>query len=308
MTYVSAVRAADSNSRVAAGWLLVSWLLATMGLWLFAFYEVPTEAPDWVRRAQIACFGSDESGLPAASGWLLLVLSPAMFLGALVFALGDEVFGALRSIRTAGRIRQLLCAGLVVALVTQAGWVANVIYARQVLAAELVKVNLQEHLPSNYPRTADQAPLFKLTDQHGKEISLAVLRGKPVLVTYVFAHCRSVCPALVTTVSDAARRLGESRVHALFITLDPWRDTPGALPGLAARWEMLEPHLVLLSGEPAKVIAVLDEFKVPRQRDEGTGDVAHPALVHVLAPDGTIAYAFNNPSIPWLIEAVDRVS
>lgn len=308
MAYVSAVRVVDSNSRVTAGWLLVSWILATMGLWLFAFYEVPTEAPDWVRRAQIACFGSDESGLPAVSGWMLLVLSPAMFLAALVLALGDEVDGALRSVRTAGIIRRLLCAGLVVALVTQAGWVANVVYTRQVLAAELVKVDLQEHLPSDYPRIAEKAPLFTLTDQHGKEISLATLTGKPVLITYVFAHCRSVCPALVTTVSGAARQLGESRVNALFITLDPWRDTPGALPGLAARWEMSEPHLSLLSGEPANVLTVLDEFKVPRQRDEGTGDVAHPALVHVLAPDGTIAYAFNNPSVPWLIEAVDRVS
>lgn len=47
---------------------------------------------------------------------------------------------------------------------------------------------------------------------------------------------------------------------------------------------------------------------MPFERDLQTGDINHPALVYVLAEDGTIAYTFNNPSSEWLAEAARRIA
>jgi cytochrome oxidase Cu insertion factor (SCO1/SenC/PrrC family) len=93
----------------------------------------------------------------------------------------------------------------------------------------------------------------------------------------------------------------------MIVTLDPWRDTPGALPSLAARWE-LPPGGRVLSGTVAQVNAALDGFGVPRRRDLATGDIAHPPLVYVVDPAGTIAYALSNPSPRWIVAAGARAA
>src|SRR3954454_15474511 len=39
-----------------------------------------------------------------------------------------------------------------------------------------------------------RAPQFTLTDQHGKRVSMAEYRGKPVVVSYLYTHCKETCP------------------------------------------------------------------------------------------------------------------
>ena len=46
---------------------------------------------------------------------------------------------------------------------------------------------------------------------------------------------------------------------------------------------------------------------MPIQRDEKTGDISHPGLITILAPDGTRAYSFTTPPTDWVVEAVQRV-
>jgi cytochrome oxidase Cu insertion factor (SCO1/SenC/PrrC family) len=75
----------------------------------------------------------------------------------------------------------------------------------------------------------------------------------------------------------------------LIITLDPWRDTPSRLGAMAAAWGIGGDARVL-SGAPDTVDRVLNVWRVPRVRNERTGDLSHPSLVYVIAPDGRIAY------------------
>jgi cytochrome oxidase Cu insertion factor (SCO1/SenC/PrrC family) len=52
------------------------------------------------------------------------------------------------------------------------------------------------------------APSWKLTDNHGKEISLSTLRGQVVVLTFVWPNCSSSCLATLRLMSDADVRLG----------------------------------------------------------------------------------------------------
>ena len=72
---------------------------------------------------------------------------------------------------------------------------------------------------------------FHLEDQNGKPVSDEDMKGRPFLVFFGFAHCPDVCPTTLFEMSEVIRQLGKDadRIGALFITVDPERDTPAAL-------------------------------------------------------------------------------
>jgi protein SCO1/2 len=76
--------------------------------------------------------------------------------------------------------------------------------------------------------TADPAAPFTFTDQSGATLSLSDLRGKAVLLDFIFTHCPGPCPILTGVKAEVQRELSPetlARVHFVSITLDPARDT-----------------------------------------------------------------------------------
>jgi len=69
-----------------------------------------------------------------------------------------------------------------------------------------------------------RAPDFALRNQDGERVSMRELRGRPVIVTFLYTTCDDSCPAQAQTVRGALDDLGED-VPALAIAVDPPRDT-----------------------------------------------------------------------------------
>lgn len=285
----------------------VFWLAATLGWWIMAFAPL-SEVPPWLASVRSVCFGSLPTGLPDAYGWISL-MSPLTMLGFLLVVWGRELFADLRWLAASAAGRAALVAIVGVPLVG-ALWVGRLVAREiEVKASFTSPIRALETLPEGYPRTDRPASDFRLVDQAGETLTLESLRGRPVLLTFAYAHCQTICPVIVRTVSWAAERLGDLQPAVVVVTLDPWRDTPSSLPALAESWdlgELARGHV--LSGEVADVQAVLEAYEVPSDRDLKTGEIFHPALVYLLDSDGTIAYTFNNPSAEWLVDASRRVS
>jgi protein SCO1/2 len=70
-----------------------------------------------------------------------------------------------------------------------------------------------------------RAPDFRLTNQDGDPVSMRELRGRPVVVTFLYTTCEDTCPIQAQTVRGALDQLGHD-VPALAIAVDPPRDTP----------------------------------------------------------------------------------
>ena len=70
-----------------------------------------------------------------------------------------------------------------------------------------------------------RAPDFRLRNQDGELITMRSLRGKPVVVTFLYTTCQDSCPIQAQTVRGALDDLGHD-VPALAIAVDPPRDTP----------------------------------------------------------------------------------
>src|SRR5262249_42854905 len=69
---------------------------------------------------------------------------------------------------------------------------------------------------------------FRLEDQNGKPFTDQDMKGRPFLVFFGFTHCPDICPATLFEISQMLHTLGPDadRTGALFITVDPERDTP----------------------------------------------------------------------------------
>jgi len=283
----------------------MGWLAATCILWIFAFIHVPSSSPDWVRRAQVACFGTDQSGLPDTSGWIILTLAPLAMLASIFVALGKEARNGLRYLggSTSGKSFFVILVALVL---VETFWVAERIRRGFEIRRSYVQVDDAETLPKDYPRLNRPAPDFNLVDQHGNQANLGRFGGAPFILTFAFAHCRTVCPLIIKNSQAALSRPQHSDTHLVVVTLDPWRDTPASLATQADDWKF-GPAQLFLSGSEQDVNKALERYEVPRQRDERTGDVVHPALVYLIDSGGKIAYAFNNPSPDWISEGLSRL-
>jgi protein SCO1 len=74
---------------------------------------------------------------------------------------------------------------------------------------------------------APRSPAIRLRDQDGRVRTLEGLRGRPVIVTFLYATCEDTCPAMARQVSQALDVLGGG-VPTLIVSVDPERDTPEA--------------------------------------------------------------------------------
>jgi protein SCO1/2 len=274
----------------AAPWRAVAALAAILviaaGWWLFALWPVAAAAPAWVLRTRQVCFGAMGDTLPSAAGWLVLIGEPIGMIGLLIAVWGAELRSGLRLVanRAAGRLALAIALFLVLGGLSAAA-------VRVVGAGERFEAGHSD-ASSQLTRVNDAAPALRLTDQAGQEVTLDEFRGRPVIVTFAFAHCATVCPLIVSEVLDARRQIESARPAILVVTLDPWRDTPGRLPSIAEAWK-LDGDAHVLSGAPDDVERTLNAWRVPRTRNMKTGDVLHPAIIYIVGPDGRITYVLN---------------
>jgi protein SCO1/2 len=136
---------------------------------------------------------------------------------------------------------------------------------------------------------------FKLTDQNGREVTDQQLKGRPFLVFFGFTHCPDVCPTTLFEVSEILRTLGPDadRTGALFITVDPERDTPAAMKDYLSSFD---PHLIGLTGDPAAVAAVAKAYRVYFKKvplEQGGYTMDHTAIVYLMDKEGRFVSPFS---------------
>lgn len=83
-------------------------------------------------------------------------------------------------------------------------------------------------------------PAIVLENQAGARFSLSALRGKWVIVDFVYTRCQDQCAVLDANFARLetmlARPIAANRLRLLSISFDPGRDTPTALAAYLARF------------------------------------------------------------------------
>ena len=136
---------------------------------------------------------------------------------------------------------------------------------------------------------------FHLEDQNGRPITDQDVKGRPFLVFFGYTHCPDVCPTTLFEISEVLKSLGPDadRTGALFITVDPERDTPAVLKDYLSSFD---PHLRGLTGDPAAVTAAMKAYRVYAKKiplKDGDYTMDHTAVVYLMGKDGRFVAPFN---------------
>ncbi len=147
-------------------------------------------------------------------------------------------------------------------------------------------------------------PALVFSDTEGRAVTLAGLRGKPVLVSLVYAGCTDVCPAIIENLRPAIEvaqaALGPESFAVITIGFDTRHDTPERMRSFARTRGIDLPNWKFLSGDQDTVTKLAEAIGFSIVPSAGGFD--HMAQVSVIDADGRIYQQimggiFNPPAI-----------
>ena len=164
-----------------------------------------------------------------------------------------------------------------------------------VLVFAVVLLVLRGHSASGPVQAAAIGGPFRLIDQNGRPFTDQDLKGRPFLVFFGFTNCPEICPTTLFEVSEVLRRLGPDadRARALFITVDPERDTPDKLKDYISSFD---PHLIGLTGDPDAIAATAKAYRVYSKKvslEGGSYTMDHSTIVYLMDKEGRFVAPFS---------------
>jgi protein SCO1/2 len=134
------------------------------------------------------------------------------------------------------------------------------------------------------------APAFSLTTQDGAWLALQDLRGKVVVVTFIYTSCTDTCPLLTAKLAGLQVRLGTdfgTKVFFVAITVDPERDTPQVLQRYAQAHGANLAGWAFLTGTPVALQQVARHYGIYAKKTP-RGAVDHTFLTSLIDSSGTL--------------------
>lgn len=157
--------------------------------------------------------------------------------------------------------------------------------------------------PVHLPEAGQQVPEFSYVTQNGEREKLSQLRGKPVLLTFIYTRCPlpDYCIRMSGNFSELEKQLKQSdpalydRLQLLSITLDPEYDKPAVLKQYGKNYVgQVDPtfkHWQFASATPEETRQFANFFGLSYLKQEG--QIVHSLRTALIGTDGKIAYLYN---------------
>lgn len=169
--------------------------------------------------------------------------------------------------------------------------------------------------PTNHsnemPQTLNwQVPAFDYIDHNGQHVSREDLKGKVWLANFVFTNCNTVCPPMTANMANIQSRLKEEQldVEMISFTVDPDRDTPGALKAFGHNHGMTEGNWRFLTGYSREDIETFSRegFKSQISDVPNSDQINHVTSFFLIDQDGMIIHRFDGiqPNIDVIVQAI----
>lgn len=182
------------------------------------------------------------------------------------------------------------------------GTLVHVLRSKQVAAAARPALPAL-HGQAVWAAGARPAPNFVLHDQDGRGVSLASLRGQPVLLTFLDSQCKSSCPIEGRQLASVLRRLPRAQRPVLaIVSVDQAGDTPAGIRRALAKWGLDGPWTVhwLNGGSRAQLAAVWRAYGV--RVVPTTSDIVHSLALYLIDRRGDERTAYLFPFLPAFVE------
>lgn len=135
-------------------------------------------------------------------------------------------------------------------------------------------------------------PDFELMATSGKKFRLSDVEGDIALIYFGYTRCPDVCPLTMWEIKKALNTLdkGRERVHVIFITADPERDTPEILSNYMAAFG---PEFIGLTDDFEKVQGVMKSYGASAEKEE--------------VADSQLGYLVSHTATLFLVDAEGRL-
>ena len=143
---------------------------------------------------------------------------------------------------------------------------------------------------SDLPQGSLYSAPFIWKNQRGEEVTLASLKGHPVVLTFAYTRCTTACPMTMQRIKKVASALKNDAPLTQFVivSLDPAHDTPQTLAKFMEQYKLRGPSWHLLTGSDAEVrkLSVLLNYSYQQQSDDDT--IAHSNKMVALTKEGRV--------------------
>jgi len=141
------------------------------------------------------------------------------------------------------------------------------------------------------------APDFALSGVDGADVRLSELRGRVVLLSFIYTSCTAACPLLTQRMAVLQGRLAEAglfpaQVNLVSVTVDPERDSPAVLARYAQAFTANPRGWRFLRSERDRLGPVLTSYDEWTRRLPG-GDIDHPARLHLIDRAGQVREIYS---------------
>jgi len=149
---------------------------------------------------------------------------------------------------------------------------------------------------------------FTLLDHTGKKRSLAEFKGKVVLIYFGYMFCPDICPTDLSNLAALLKRLGKDgdQVQAIFITLDPARDTPELIGKYVQHFDK---RILGLRGTEQQTKQVATQYKTFYEKVSLKGNqyvIDHTAFTYIVNRAGKYLAFFPPGTSPERMEVMVR--
>jgi protein SCO1/2 len=141
------------------------------------------------------------------------------------------------------------------------------------------------------PGSTRPLPAIPLKQPGGKDIRLDQLRGKWLFIYFGYTHCPSICPTDMAYLASEVHQLGKgkAKVQAIFVSVDPDRDSPEQATAYA---KAFAPGFWGLTGTEANLQSYLRQMggsfvkEVAKPEAPDVYNMAHSTWIYVVDPQG----------------------
>lgn len=172
----------------------------------------------------------------------------------------------------------------------------------------LAFIGLYHPKPSIPSHLARMGGDFALESADGV-VHLSDFKGDVVLVYFGYTHCPDACPTALGLMAQAIGKLDPSaqqRVHGLFVSLDPRRDTPALMKEYV---HFFDGNFIGVTGDAESLEAIARRWRVaydiPDKPADSSYNVEHSTFIYLVNPEGKIAALYgDNTSTDQIIHDI----
>jgi len=135
---------------------------------------------------------------------------------------------------------------------------------------------------------------YTLRNYDGKDINLESLKGKVILLGFIYTHCPDICPMITQNMKEVRNKLKRKDVVFLSITIDPQRDDPKTLSDYRKIYDINWTDWYFLTGDSATIDEITSKMGIEKAKYKvgETYFLSHTDRLFVIDKDGYVVGYF----------------